>query len=316
MTHQEPSPHCKGLKAANRSQLASVEQRSRYEMHGFPRRSLHCREHVLQRPERCPHVATKPGPLRSKDVGAHVLGSCRALVDGLAMSPGMDASLRDANGSLRYSGSCAWLCKILVCIFFILWCVDIPEALAEIYVRVHQDGKKEFTNRPAGPGWMLYMTDSGVEPLIKFSERGKPRDIEAIIADISSQFAIDRHLVKAIIKAESNYNPNAVSPKGAKGLMQLMPSTAKQLKVQRPFDPEENIVGGVKYIKGMLASYGNLDTALAAYNAGPAAVKKYAGIPPYRETVEYVKKVLGLYKRYKKEASSKMAVGVSPQEMN
>jgi len=161
---------------------------------------------------------------------------------------------------------------------------------------------------------MLYMTDSGVEPLIKFSERGKPRDINVIISDIAAQFVIDPHLVQAIIKAESNYNPNAVSSKGAKGLMQLMPGTAKQLRVQRPFDPEQNIIGGVKYIKGMLASYGNLDTALAAYNAGPAAVNKYAGIPPYRETREYVKKVLRFYSRYKKEASSKLAVGAFSQE--
>ncbi|MGB9617813.1 MAG: lytic transglycosylase domain-containing protein, partial [Desulfomonilaceae bacterium] len=252
----------------------------------------------------------------SMRVPSPVLGGRRSILAGLTITSAAKAAPNGAHAAAPYVGSCAWFCKILLCVSVILWCVDIPKALAEIYVRVHKDGKKEFTNRPAGPGWMLYMTDSGVEPLVKFSERGKPRDIDSIIADISSQFAIDPHLVRAIIKAESNYNPNAVSPKGAKGLMQLMPSTAKQLKVQRPFDPEQNIIGGVKYIKGMLASYGSLDTALAAYNAGPAAVKKYAGIPPYRETEEYVKKVLGLYKRYKKEPSSKIAVGVSPQEMN
>ncbi len=206
--------------------------------------------------------------------------------------------------------------RIVLCISLIYLWVSDKNSGAEIYVRVHQNGKKEFTNRPSGPGWLLYMTDSGVEPLIKFSEHGKPRDIEAIITDIATQFAIDPHLVKAIIKAESNYNPNAVSSKGAKGLMQLMPSTARQLKVERPFDPEQNIIGGVKYIKGMLASYGNLDKALAAYNAGPGAVNKYAGIPPYRETREYVRKVLGLYKRYKKEASSIRPIGTLSQDTN
>lgn len=190
------------------------------------------------------------------------------------------------------------------------------EGRAEIYVRVHQDGKKEFTNRPSGPGWLLYMTDSGVEPLVKFSENGKPRDIEAIISDISAQYAIDQHLVKAIIKAESNYNPAAVSPKGAQGLMQLMPATARELKVKRPFDPEQNIIGGVKYIKGLLAAYGDLSTALAAYNSGPGVVKKYAGIPPYRETINYVKRVLRLYDQYKKEAVSRIAVDTAVRERN
>jgi len=195
----------------------------------------------------------------------------------------------------------------------VLFAVD---ANAEIYLRVHQDGKKEFTNRPSGPGWLLYMTDSGVEPLVKFSENGKPRDIEAIIADISGQYAIDQHLVKAIIKAESNYNPLAVSRKGAQGLMQLMPATARDLKVKRPFDPEQNINGGVKYIKGLLAAYGDLSTALAAYNSGPGVVKKYAGIPPYRETINYVKRVLRLYDQYKKEAVSSIAVDTAVRERN
>ncbi|MDQ1237878.1 MAG: hypothetical protein QG577_62 [Thermodesulfobacteriota bacterium] len=218
---------------------------------------------------------------------------------------------------------CAEVCRLilkkslLVAMFLtVVFGLCTSEACAEIYVRVHQDGKKEFTNRPSGPGWLLYMTDSGVEPLITFSENGKPRDIEAIISDISTQYAIDAHLVKAIIKAESNYNPSAVSAKGAQGLMQLMPATARQLKVKRPFDPEQNIIGGVKYIKGLIAAYGDLATALAAYNSGPGVVKRYAGIPPYRETINYVKKVLRLYDEYKKESASRIAVEGSFQEKN
>lgn len=178
---------------------------------------------------------------------------------------------------------------------------------ADIYMRTHKDGHKEFTNRPSGPGWVFYRTDSGYKPIITFSRGGKPKSIDEIVHEIADSFAIDAALVKAIITVESGSDPKAVSSKGAQGLMQLMPSTARSLKVSRPFDPRENIVGGVKYIKGLLASYGDLRLALAAYNAGPGAVKKFDGIPPYRETIEYVKKVIRYYKKFQKEHKPKLA---------
>ncbi|HMK36756.1 MAG TPA: lytic transglycosylase domain-containing protein [Desulfomonilaceae bacterium] len=180
-------------------------------------------------------------------------------------------------------------------------------ALADVYMRTHQDGVKEFTNRPSGPGWIYYMTESGSQPVIEFVKEGKPKGIGEIVTEISSKFTIDANLVKAIIMAESNCNPNAVSKKGAQGLMQLMPSTAKDLNVSKPLDPRENILGGVKYIKGLMASYGDLELALAAYNAGPGAVQKYAGIPPYRETINYVKKVIGYYEKFKKDPALRLA---------
>lgn len=183
----------------------------------------------------------------------------------------------------------------------------VSEAGADIFMRIHSDGRKEFTNRPSGPGWTFYMTESGFEPVIKFSAKGKPKSIDEIITEISAKFVIDANLVKAIIMAESNCNPQAVSSKGAQGLMQLMPSTAKELNVNKPFDPRENIIGGVKYIKGLLASYGDLRLALAAYNAGPGTVKKYEGIPPYRETINYVKKVIRYYNKFKKNPNLKIA---------
>ena len=107
-------------------------------------------------------------------------------------------------------------------------------------------------------------------------------------------------LVKAIIKAESNGKRLAVSPKGAQGMMQLMPFTARQMNVSDPFDPVENIEGGVKYLKELLGTFGgNLLHAVAAYNAGPEAVKKYGGIPPYEETRLYVKRVMTYYRQYR-----------------
>jgi soluble lytic murein transglycosylase-like protein len=178
---------------------------------------------------------------------------------------------------------------------------------ADVYERTHQNGVKEFTNRPSGPGWIYYMTESGSQPIIEFVKEGKPKSIDEIVTEIASKFTIDASLVKAIIMAESKCDPNAVSRTGAQGLMQLMPSTAKNLNVNRPFDPRENIIGGVKYIKGLMASYGKLELALAAYNAGPGAVQKYAGIPPYRETINYVKKVIGYYEKFKKDPTLRIA---------
>lgn len=119
----------------------------------------------------------------------------------------------------------------------------------------------------------------------------KPTSINEIILAESKVNGLDPDLVKAVIKAESNFNPKATSPKGAKGLMQLMPSTAELLGVENAYDPSQNIKGGAKYLKDMMKTFKKKDLAIAAYNAGPGAVKKYNGIPPYAETKNYVKKV-------------------------
>jgi len=125
-------------------------------------------------------------------------------------------------------------------------------------------------------------------------------EIDKLIDKYSTQNNLDPDFVKAVVKQESGFNPNAKSHCGAMGLMQLMPSTAQGLGVTNAFDAEQNIYGGTKYLKGLMDRFGNnKELALAAYNAGPNAVKKYNGIPPYRETQNYVKNVMASYGRFK-----------------
>ena len=116
-----------------------------------------------------------------------------------------------------------------------------------------------------------------------------------IIAAVSEAHGVDPMLVRALIQVESNYRPRARSPKGAMGLMQLMPSTAREYKVRNPFDPRANIEAGIKHLKSLIDRFaGKVELGLAAYNAGEGAVKKFNGVPPYRETRNYVSKILSL----------------------
>jgi soluble lytic murein transglycosylase-like protein len=123
-----------------------------------------------------------------------------------------------------------------------------------------------------------------------------PAYLSGLIADASKQHGVDPRLVAAIATRESAYNPSAVSPVGACGVMQLMPATARYIGVSNVFDARENVFGGVRYLRTLLDTFhGDLDLTLAAYNAGPGAVQKYNGVPPYRETREYVRMVRATY---------------------
>lgn len=146
-----------------------------------------------------------------------------------------------------------------------------------------------------------YEKEYGTKPGVPSSgENVSHGEIDKLIEKYSTQNNLDPDFVKAVVKQESGFNPKAKSHCGAMGLMQLMPSTAQGLGVTNAFDAEQNIYGGTKYLKGLMDRFGNnKELALAAYNAGPNAVKKYNGIPPYRETQNYVKNVMASYGRFK-----------------
>ena len=123
-------------------------------------------------------------------------------------------------------------------------------------------------------------------------------DYDGLIGEVAAQYSLPPALLKAVIAAESGFDPRAVSPVGAQGLMQLMPETANALGVEDPWAPEQNVRGGSGYLRALLDRYGDLTRALAAYNAGPEAVDRYGGMPPYRETRAYVERVLAYYRSY------------------
>ncbi|HBJ75148.1 MAG TPA: lytic transglycosylase [Syntrophaceae bacterium] len=169
---------------------------------------------------------------------------------------------------------------------------------ADIYKYEDADGVIHLTNVPSNPKAKYVMLVR--EKRILFPKQINIRDYDKIITQAAAKFNLDAALIKAVIKAESNFNHKAVSRAGAKGLMQLMPQTASSLNVDDVFHPGNNIEGGARYLRYLLNLYrGNLTLALAAYNAGEGAVAKYNyGVPPYRETQNYVRRVLALYESY------------------
>ena len=178
-------------------------------------------------------------------------------------------------------------------------------ARADIYRFEDKDGTVHFTDAPTDRRYKVIMRDIQKDRRLRtaFKLPGyarNPAEFEPMINSYSRQYGVDSALIKAVIHAESGYNPNAVSSKGAQGLMQLMPKTAQGLKVADTMNPSDNIKGGVRYLRFLLDTFkGDESLALAAYNAGLSTVAKYGGIPPYPETQTYVAKVLSYRNSYR-----------------
>jgi soluble lytic murein transglycosylase-like protein len=174
---------------------------------------------------------------------------------------------------------------------------------ADIYRYEDEEGIVHFTDAPTDRRFKIFMRDikkdKQLRTLLRMSRSVNPAEYDHIIKSSSDKYGVSTSLIKAVIQAESGYNPNAVSHKGASGLMQLMPGTAKSLKVSNSFDPKDNVEGGVKYLRFLLDTFkGDVSLALAAYNAGLGKVAKFGGIPPYAETRNYVNRVLSYMNSY------------------
>jgi soluble lytic murein transglycosylase-like protein len=179
-------------------------------------------------------------------------------------------------------------------------------ASADIYTYTDDDGVVHFTSKPQ-PGSALYLKaprrrpQSGVIPVMP-SDTSLERftRYDTAIHQAATLYQIPVELVRAVIKVESDFDPRAVSPAGARGLMQMIPATAERMQVRDIFDPRENIFGGVRYLRVLANMFnGDLQLTIAGYNAGEGAVVRYGGIPPYEETQQYVVKVLAYYHRYR-----------------
>ena len=178
-----------------------------------------------------------------------------------------------------------------------------PSSNADIYRFEDEDGITHFTDAPTDTRFKIFLRDikkdRQLRTKLQLSSKVNPAEYETIIKACSVKYGVSPSLVKAVIHAESGYNPNAVSHKGASGLMQLMPGTAKSLRVADSFNPKDNVEGGVKYLRFLLDTFhGDVSLALAAYNAGLSKVAKFGGIPPYNETRTYVNRVLAYMQSY------------------
>jgi len=183
----------------------------------------------------------------------------------------------------------------------------VVPARGDVYMYRDARGVFHFSNAPSEPQYQYYMPDISSWKAVRRSRFGaidgaRRKAYDAIIRDAARRHQVDVALVKAVIRAESDFVPQAVSPKGALGLMQLMPATAHRHNVWSVFEPRQNVEGGVTHLRYLLDRYGgNLRLALAAYNAGEKAVDAHGGVPPYPETWEYLARVMQFRNSYLRE---------------
>jgi len=185
---------------------------------------------------------------------------------------------------------------------WIAWSAALP-AHADIYRFEDEEGIVHFTDAPTDKRFKIFMRDlkkdRQLRTKLRFAASVNPAEYDHIIKTYADKYGVSQSLIKAVIHAESGYNPNAVSPKGASGLMQLMPETARSLKVSNSFNPRDNVEGGVKYLRFLLDTFrGDVSLAVAAYNAGLSKVARFGGIPPFAETRNYVNRVLSYMQTY------------------
>ncbi len=190
--------------------------------------------------------------------------------------------------------------KVLLFLSIVLLLTLSASSHADIWKRVDKRGHVHFSNRHMGPGSVLVTRSrkkSSQRRISALHPSALKKQYSPLIETTARRYEMDKDLIHAVVKAESDYNPRAVSSKGAVGLMQLMPATARRFGVTDRRDPAQNLSGGIRYLRFLMGHFNNVSLALAAYNAGEGAVKKYGNkIPPYPETRNYVRKVIRFYK--------------------
>lgn len=184
----------------------------------------------------------------------------------------------------------------LIITFIMVVSLSTP-GLAEIYSYVDENGVLHVSNAPTSSRYQY----AGPEIKDNTAFYRSPNIFDKYIRDAASLHDLDFALVKAMVQVESNFNPDAISQAGAIGLMQIMPENQTAFRLHDPYDPRANIMAGARYLKSLLKRFNeNIELSLAAYNAGPSAVERYNGTPPYPETRKYVNRVMGFYDRYKR----------------